>query len=176
MSTARSMTSSIISALNSAQSGAYSAGYNIGAGLANGMAASLGRVRSIATQLAAESERAIRAEAQIHSPSRVSGKLGDYWAQGWINHILAKVKEARKAIAELVAIPSLPEVPTPSLAGAGGGSWELSEDYSYTRNTKYTIVIPVNLEGKEVSRITAPFMEEDLRKREKVNNMINGIR
>lgn len=176
VSIARSMASSIVSALNTALSGAYSAGYNIGAGLANGMAASLGRVRSIATQLAAEAERAIRAEAQIHSPSRVSGKLGDYWAQGWINHILAKVKESRKAIAELVAIPSLPEVPTPSLAGAGGGSWELSEDYSYTRNAKYTIVIPVNLEGKEVSRITAPFMEEDLKKREKVNNMINGIR
>ena len=176
VSYSRSASSSILSALRGALSGAYSAGYNIGAGLANGMAASLGRVRSIATQLAAEAERAIRAEAQIHSPSRVSGKLGDYWAQGWINHILAKVKESRKAIAELVAIPSLPEVPTPSLAGAGGGSWELSEDYSYTRNAKYTIVIPVNLEGKEVSRITAPFMEEDLKKREKVNNMINGIR
>ena len=176
VSTARSMASSIVSALNTAQSGAYSAGYNIGAGLANGMAASLGRVQSIAAQLAAAAERAIRAEAQIHSPSRVSGKLGDYWAQGWINHILDKVRESRKAIKELIYIPPLPDIPTPSMAGAGGGSWELSEDYSYTRNTKYTIVIPVNLEGKEVSRITAPFMEEDLKKREKVNNMINGIR
>lgn len=176
VSTARSMASSIVSALNTAQSGAYSAGYNIGAGLANGMAASLGRVRSIAAQLAAEAERAIRAEAQIHSPSRVSGKLGDYWAQGWINHILDKVRESRKAIKELIYIPPLPDIPTPSMAGAGGGSWELNDEYSYTRNAKYTIVVPVNLEGKEVSRITAPFMEEDLRKREKVNNMINGIR
>ena len=176
VSTARSMASSIVSALNTAQSGAYSAGYNIGAGLANGMAASLGRVRSIATQLAAEAERAIRAEAQIHSPSRKSGKLGDYWAQGWINHILDKVRESRKAIKELIYIPPLPDIPTPSMAGAGGGSWELNDEYSYTRNAKYTIVVPVNLEGKEVSRITAPFMEEDLRKREKVNNIINGIR
>ena len=85
-------------------------------------------------------------------------------------------RDAKQATEELIAIPSLPDVPTPSLSGAGGGSWELSEDYSYTRNAKYTIVIPVNLEGKEVSRITAPFMEGDLKKREKVNNMINGIR
>ena len=176
VSTARSMTSSIISALNSAQSGAYSAGYNIGAGLANGMSASLGRVQSIAAQLAAAAERAIRAEAQIHSPSRVTDKLGQYFGEGWVQGILSMAKDAKQATEELIAIPSLPDVPTPSLAGSGGGNWELSEDYSYTRNAKYTIVIPVNLEGKEVSRITAPFMEEDLRKREKVNNMINGIR
>lgn len=176
VSTARSMASSIVSALNTAQSGAYSAGYNIGAGLANGMSASLGRVQSIATQLAAAAERAIRAEAQIHSPSRVTDKLGQYFGEGWVEGIKSMARDAKQATAELIAIPSLPDVPTPSLAGYGGGNWELSEDYSYTRNTKYTIVIPVNLEGKEVSRITAPFMEEDLRKREKVNNMINGIR
>lgn len=176
VSTARNMAISIVSALNTAQSGAYSAGYNIGAGLANGMAASLGRVQSIAAQLAAAAERAIRAEAQIHSPSRVTDKLGQYFGEGFVQGIKSMAREAKQATAELIDIPSLPDVPTPSLAGAGGGSWELNDEYSYTRNAKYTIVIPVNLEGKEVSRITAPFMEEDLRKREKVNNMINGIR
>lgn len=176
LSLSRSAVSSILSALRSAQSGAYSAGYNIGAGLANGMSASLGRVQSIAAQLAAAAERAIRAEAQIHSPSRVTDKLGQYFGEGWVEGIRSMARDAKQATAELIAIPSLPDVPTPSLAGSGGGNWELSEDYSYTRNAKYTIVIPVNLEGKEVSRITAPFMEEDLKKREKVNNMINGIR
>lgn len=176
LSLSRNAVSSILSALRGAQSGAYSAGYNIGAGLANGMAASLGRVQSIATQLAAAAERAIRAEAQIHSPSRVTDKLGQYFGEGWVEGIKSMARDAKQATAELIAIPSLPDVPTPSLSGAGGGSWELSEDYSYTRNAKYTIVIPVNLEGKEVSRITAPFMEGDLKKREKVNNMINGIR
>ena len=176
VSTARSMASSIVSALNTAQSGAYSAGYNIGAGLANGMAASLSRVRSIATQLAAEAERAIRAEAQIHSPSRKSGKLGDYWAQGWINHILDKVRESRKAIKELIYIPPLPDIPTPSMAGAGGGSWDLKDEYEYSRNAKYTIVVPVEIDGKETARVTAPYTEAELDKRQKINNMINGKR
>lgn len=176
VSTARSMTSSIISALNSAQSGAYSAGYNIGAGLANGMSASLGRVQSIAAQLAAAAEKAIRAEAQIHSPSRVSGKLGDYWAQGWINHILDKVRESRKAIKELIYIPPLPDIPTPSMAGAGGGSWDLKDEYEYSRNAKYTIVVPVEIDGKETARVTAPYTEAELDKRQKINNMINGKR
>ena len=70
-----------LSALSKTESGAYSCGYNIGAGLANGMAASLGRVQSIATQLAAAAEKAIRAKAQIHSPSKVSlinwGSIGE---------------------------------------------------------------------------------------------------
>ncbi len=176
VSIARSMASSIVSALNTAQSGAYSAGYNIGAGLENGMAASLGRVRSIAAQLAAEAERAIRAEAQIHSPSRKSGKLGDYWAQGWINHILDKVRESRKAIKELIYIPPLPDIPTPSMAGAGGGSWDLKDEYEYSRNAKYTIVVPVEIDGKETARVTAPYTEAELDKRQKINNMINGKR
>ena len=172
----RSASSSILSALRGAQSGAYSCGYNIGAGLANGMAASLGRVRSIATQLAAEAEKAIRAKAKIHSPSRVSGKLGSYWAQGWINHILDKVRESRKAIKELIYIPPLPDIPTPSMAGAGGGSWDLKDEYEYSRNAKYTIVVPVEIDGKETARVTAPYTEAELDKRQKINNMINGKR
>lgn len=176
LSLSRSAVSSILSALRGAQTGAYSAGYNIGAGLANGMAASLGRVQSIAAQLAAAAERAIRAEAQIHSPSRVTDKLGQHFGEGWVEGIRSMARDAKQATAELIAIPSLPDVPTPSLSGAGGGSWELNDEYSYTRNAKYTIIVPLYMEGKEVSRITAPFMEEDLRKREKVNNMINGIR
>lgn len=176
VSTARSMASSIVSAINTAQSGAYSAGCNIGDGLANGMASRLGRVQSIATQLAAAAERAIRAEAQIHSPSRVSGKLGDYWAQGWINHILDKVRESRKAINELIYIPPLPDIPTPSMAGAGGGSWDLKDEYEYSRNAKYTIVVPVEIDGKETARVTAPYTEAELEKRQKINNMINGKR
>ena len=130
----------------------------------------------IAAQLAAEAERAIRAEAQIHSPSRVSGKLGDYWAQGWINHILDKVRESRKAIKELIYIPPLPDIPTPSMAGAGGGSWDLKDEYEYSRNAKYTIVVPVEIDGKETARVTAPYTEAELDKRQKINNMINGKR
>ena len=58
VATSNQISSSVLSALRKTESGAYSCGYNIGAGLANGMAASLGRVQSIATQLAAAAEKA----------------------------------------------------------------------------------------------------------------------
>lgn len=176
VSTAKNTASSIVSALSSAQGGAYSAGYNIGAGLANGMVASLGRVRSIATQLAAEASKAIRAEAQIHSPSHVTDKLGRYFGEGWINRIKSMVKESRKAALDLVSIPPVPDIPRPSFAGGVRGSWELNDDFTYTKNAKYTIVVPVNIDGKETAKVTAPYTEAELSKREKLNKMINGIR
>ena len=115
VSTARSMSASTVVAMQSAGSGSYSCGVYIGAGLANGMASQLGHVRSVATQLAAAAEAAIRAKAQIHSPSRVSDKLGSYFGIGWVNAILGKVKLARKAAAQLVQIPELATIPDLSL-------------------------------------------------------------
>lgn len=170
----RSASSSILSALRGAQSGAYSCGYNIGAGLANGMAASLGRVRSIATQLAAEAEKAIRAKAKIHSPSRVSGKLGSYWAEGWINNILDKVRESRNAIEKLVHIPSLPEISVPAVAGAGGGSWDLNDDYDYSRSRYIYIEVPVDLDGREIAKASAEYMEDELDRRQMHDDRKHG--
>ena len=170
----RSASSSILSALRGAQSGAYSCGYNIGAGLANGMAASLGRVRSIATQLAAEAEKAIRAKAKIHSPSRVSGKLGFYWAKGWINNILDKVRESRNAIEKLIHIPSLPEISVPAVAGAGGGSWDLNDDYDYSRSRYIYIEVPVDLDGREIAKASAEYMEDELDRRQMHDDRKHG--
>lgn len=170
----RSASSSILSALRGAQSGAYSCGYNIGAGLANGMAASLGRVRSIATQLAAEAEKAIRAKAKIHSPSRVSGKLGSYWAEGWINNILDKVRESRNAIEKLIHIPSLPEISVPAVAGAGGGSWDLNDDYDYSRSRYIYIEVPVDLDGREIAKASAEYMEDELERRQMHDDRKHG--
>lgn len=166
--------SSILSAFRGAQSGAYSAGYNIGTGLANGMASSLGKVRSIATQLAAEAEKAIRAKAQIHSPSRVSGKLGNYWAEGWINKILAKARESREAIKKLIYIPSLPDLPVPAMAGAGGGSWSLNDDYYYSRSRYIYVEVPVDLDGREIARASAEYMEDELDRRQMHDDRKHG--
>ena len=48
--------------------------------------------------------------------------------------------------------------------------------YEYSRNAKYTIVVPVEIDGKETARVTAPYTEAELDKRQKINNMINGKR
>lgn len=162
VATARRMSNSIVSAMGTAKSGAYSSGYNIGIGLANGMAASLGRVRSIASQLAAAANAAIRAKAKIHSPSKVTDQLGQYYGQGWINGIKDRIHDAYKMAENLVTVPTLRE---PQLEIAGHGNiTTLDEKYSYSRNATYTIIIPVDLDGKEVAKITAPYTQEELEK------------
>ena len=175
VSTARSMSASTVEAMQSAGSGSYSCGVYIGAGLANGMASQLGHVRSVATQLAAAAEAAIRAKAQIHSPSRVSDKLGSYFGIGWVNAILGKVKLARKATAQLVQIPELATIPDIGM-NIRTDINDLEDNYEYTRNGTYTIYVPVEIDGKQVAKASAVYTQEELEKLDKQNRRKSGVR
>ena len=173
VSTAVAMSASIVAAMRSAQGGAYSSGVYIGVGLANGIRSQAGAVRSAAASLAAAAEAAIVAKAKIGSPSKVSTKLGGFFGIGWVNGILDKVQEAKAATLELFTVPSL--VPVPDIGMTiGGGIRDLDENYNYTRSARYTIIVPVEMEGREVARVTAPYTEAEQNKRQKVKNMIKG--
>lgn len=175
VSTARSMSASTVSAMRSAGSGSYSCGVYIGAGLANGMASQVGRVRSVAAQLAAAAEAAIRAKAQIHSPSRVADKLGSYFGIGWVNAILGKVKLARKAAAQLVQIPELATIPDIGM-NIRTSIDDLNDDYEYTRNETYTIYIPVEVDGRQVAKATAKYTKEEIEQQQKRDLRKKGMR
>lgn len=175
VSTAVAMSASIVAAMRSAQGGAYSSGVYIGVGLANGIRSQVGAVRSAAASLAAAAEAAIVAKAKIGSPSKVSTKLGGFFGIGWVNGILDKVQEAKAATLELFTVPSL--VPVPDIGMTiGGGIRDLDENYNYTRSARYTIIVPVEMEGREVARVTAPYTQEELEKIQKRNNRRKGIR
>ena len=175
VSTARSMSTSTVSAMRSAGSGSYSCGVYIGAGLANGMASQVGRVRSVAAQLAAAAEAAIRAKAQIHSPSKVADKLGCYFGEGWVNGISDRVTDAKKAAWKLVDIPDL--VPVPEIeAGLRIGIEDLNDDYDYTRNETYTIYVPVEVDGRQVAKATAKYTKEEIEQQQKRDLRKKGMR
>ena len=176
VATARSITNSIVSSMRSASSGSYSCGVYIGQGLANGMQSQLGIVRSVSVQLAAAAEEAIRAKAKIHSPSRISDKLGQYWGEGWIGGLISKVKDAWKAAKELVSIPDL-AASDANLSFAGSyGNATLPEDYNYNHTGTYTIIVPVEVDGREFARATATYTQEELDKNENIKNMVKGIK
>ncbi|WEV51678.1 tape measure protein [Lactobacillus sp. ESL0731] len=59
-----------------------SAGVMIGAGLAAGMRSEVGAVAAAANALVAQANRAARAKAQIHSPSRLFAEVGSFIGQG----------------------------------------------------------------------------------------------
>ncbi len=84
--------------------------------------------------------------------------------EGQEKGILSKVKDVWRAAEKLVQIPALEQNPL-RIAYAG----EMSADYDYYRNTTYTIVVPVevDLDGKEIAKVTAPYTQEEIEKRQR---------
>lgn len=174
VATSRNITNSIVSSMKSASSGSYSCGVYIGQGLANGMRSTLGTVQIVAAQLASAAEAAIRAKAKIHSPSRVSGDLGEDYGEGWIGGIKSKIKSSYEAVKDLVSIPNI-NAPEFAFAGFGGSDY-LDDNYSFGNDASYTIIVPLEIEGREVARATATYTQEELDKNEKLKNMMKGIK
>lgn len=150
----------------------YQYGVYIGQGLANGIWSQLGNVRAAANALVAQAERAIRAKAMIHSPSKLTYQLGKYFGEGFTNGIKNLTKDAWKAASDLVSIPAV-NVPQMALAG-----WDtaLNDEYFYNDSAEYVIYVPVEIDGKEVATVTAPYTEAELAKRQKYRNRKQGIR
>ena len=133
------------------------------------MLSCLGTIRSAASRMAAAADAAVRAKAKIHSPSKVSERLGSYWGEGFVNGIADMAKTAWKEAQNLVSIP---QVDTPNLALAYSG--ELSADYDYYRNAEFVIDVPLSVDGKEFARATATYTEDELNRRQTRNRRKNG--
>lgn len=166
--------SAVLSSLASGASGAYSSGYNIGLGFANGMSATLGYIRSVAAQMAAAADAAIRAKAKIHSPSRVFAGLGAYVGEGFALGIESMSRKVTEATQSIVEIPTLSTDMRMRFSGAG--DYELSGDHSYSSNATYTIVVPVEYNGREAARVTAEFTQKELESRESMRMRLKGER
>lgn len=166
----RRLVSTVRSALSNVST--YQYGAYIGQGLANGIWSQLGNVRAAANALVAQAERAIRAKAMIHSPSKLTYQLGEYFGEGFTNGIKNLAKDAWKAASDLVSIPAV-NVPQMALAG-----WDttLNDEYFYNDSAEYVIYVPVEIDGKEVATVTAPYTEAELAKRQKYRNRKQGIR
>lgn len=166
--------SAVLSSLASGASGAYSSGYNIGLGFANGMSSTLGYIRSVAAQMAAAADAAVRAKAKIHSPSRVFAGLGVYVGEGFALGIESMSRKVAEATQNIVEIPTLST--DMRMRASGALDSELSGDYSYNRNTTYTIVVPVEYNGREAARVTAEFTQKELESRESMKMRLKGER
>lgn len=78
----RSALNQAVAAARSAAGAMQAAGAMIGAGLAAGIRSQIGAVAAAANELVAQANRAARAAAQIHSPSRLFAEVGSFIGQG----------------------------------------------------------------------------------------------
>lgn len=174
VSVARSMSRSITSALKSASSGAYTVGQMIGNGLANGMASALGRVSAIATRLAQEAEKATRAAAKVHSPSRVFMAIGNYIGEGFAIGIEQTARMVRKATESIVSIPN-----AQSFDGYGfrmdGVSNVNSTTYDFNSNQSFTFNSTLTLDGRTLAKASNRYTEEELNKSAKFKDRLAGV-
>lgn len=160
----------VVLALSGGQASAYEAGAYIAQGFAQGMLSCLSVVRSAANKLAAEADKAVRAKAKIHSPSRVAAKLGNYWGEGYaggLNDMASKVWDAAQNLV------SMPNVATPNLATAYSG--EMSSDYSYYREANYVIEVPLTIDGRQFAKATAAPIQAELNRNQTRDSRKHGV-
>lgn len=103
VSTANSMKNQLISTMRSAYSGMYSAGSYAGAGFANGLAGQRGRIMNVAYGIANSVSATIRRALRIHSPSRVTTKLGEYTGIGYANGLENTQSKIKDTVLQIIA-------------------------------------------------------------------------
>lgn len=169
-SAAASGVKTVIARLRSGAGSARSAGAHISSGFAAGMRSGLGEIEAAANRMVAAADKAIRAKAKIHSPSRLTKGLGAFVGKGFAAGIVSTYREIRTAASGMI---SMPNVVVPAFAGSYDGS--LSSEYNYNGG-EYTIIVPVEIDGKETARVTAPYTEAELNKRQARANRKKGVR
>lgn len=144
-------------------------GANAMSGFVSGMSSKKKSLSKESRILANEVIKAFRKKLKIHSPSRVFASLATYTAKGYINQL----ETMRHKIADVAqSIVTIPDVAAPRLAGDYTG--DLSAEYEYYSNAKYTIVVPVEVDGREVARTTAPYMQSELDSRQSRESRRHG--
>lgn len=144
-------------------------GANAMSGFVSGMSSKKKNLSKESRILANEVIKAFRKKLKIHSPSKVFASLATYTAKGYINQL----ETMRHKIADVAqSIVTIPDVASPRLAGDYTG--DLSAEYEYYSNAKYTIVVPVEVDGREVARTTAPYMQSELDSRQSRESRRHG--
>lgn len=166
-----SMVSSVLASLASGAGSAYSSGMNIGMSFANGLAASLGRIQAIAAQMAVAANSAAASRASLpETRSVVAGNIG--------NTSMASAYSLVDEMSDRIDVPVIYNA-DPAMTvytSRTGSEKELSDDYSYNRNATYTIVVPVEYNGREAARVTAEFTQKELESRESMKMRLKGER
>lgn len=166
-----STVSAVLTSFASGAGSAYSSGLNIGMSFANGLAASLGRIQAIAAQMVATANSAVASRASL--PKTRSVVVG-----GIENTPMVAVYGMGDEINDRIDIPVISSVDPVMTAYTSRTDTkkELSDGYTYQRNATYTIVVPVEYNGREAARVTAEFTQKELESRESMKMRLKGER
>lgn len=124
----------IIAAVGGAMAAAgFAAGQAAGQGVASGMLSTLGMVQSAANQIVATVNSALRAAAQIASPSKLTAYIGQMLGMGMYGGMLATLP-ALSSAAGMMASAATPPMPATGAMAAGSAG----NSYSYTTSADFS--------------------------------------
>ena len=182
----------LASSANTGASGSWgfgsSRGGEFGSGYVSGVSGCLTLVQNVAARIAAIASAAAAAAQKSGSPSRVAMKRGKEFGTGYAIGIEKEAKNVAKAARDMVYIP---DVMSPQLdyALAGGGNLKASVQYSVSNLAtdikgeimsalmqRPLVVQPsIEIDGRQVAKSTAPYMEEDIAQLQARANRKKGI-
>ena len=144
------------------------AGSNAMIGMYNGMNAKAMMLYNLANTIASNIAATMMAALQIHSPSRLTKWMGNMIGEGLvvgIDQYQTKTERAAQMMVEsaseqfenvnkLVNFSNVSRTPNIATSFATHSTFTKDENYNYSGTFQATIEVPVNLNGREVSRIT----------------------
>jgi tape measure domain-containing protein len=157
----------IPTAIKSGLGNLTSIGKNLITGLWNGIKSAFDSTIAKVKALASKLPSAVKKVLGIHSPSRVFAEIGMYTGEGFALGIERSYRQVQGAMGGLYSLQP---------AGALGGSMSLSDDYSYNSTARYEVIVPVQLNGREIARASASDMQTALNQRETRQSRKVGIR
>jgi tape measure domain-containing protein len=162
--------------VNALTSSFYSSGYYAAQGMANGINAGSGKAVTAARNLANTIAATVNSALKIHSPSRVTEESGEYTSEGLIRGMLKRIHDVR-ASAKRLAEAMVPEGYMDRLA-ASAGEFCIDTSLRYTGdvNVRYVFEIPVVLDGREMARASAEYMQTELDQRSRLKKNMRGYR
>ena len=172
----RSGTSAMNAIVSNLQSGFYSSGVYASQGLAQGINAGASSAMAAARRVASSVAATMRNALDIHSPSRVTEEIGEYTSEGVEIGMLNRLKNI-KSVANTIAEAMIPQASISSrLAPVGHDFYQPNMESTFSTNATYTIIVPVEVDGREFARATASFTQEEIEKAERRNNRMQGRR
>ena len=182
--------SGIETALNQLPGKMISIGKNLIKGLWNGISDMTGWIIDKIGGFASSVVDSICSFFGINSPSRVMrDEVGRYLAEGigvgFDKYMPAKsmqssLQEALDAVGSTkIHDISIPNISAPSFDLAystSGGTMDLNDDYDYGRARYIRIEVPVDLDGREIAKASAEYMEDEQNKIRTRDDRKRGIR
>ena len=149
-------------------------GKNAIQGFIAGMNKKLKNLTGASKKLALAVRNEFKRALKIHSPSRVMAGLGRYTGQGFLNGLVDMGSKVDDTLNRMLTIPDvrMPDIQVPALSYAGPGG--LDGDVNFLGGAEYVIIVPVDLDGKEIARVTAPYTQAELNKRQTRENRKRG--